>query len=711
MKWGFPAGDIIFDPNIFAVATGIEEHNEYAINFFEATRQIKADCPGVKISGGVSNVSFSFRGNNAVREAMHSIFLYHAIKAGMDMGIVNAGLIEVYEDIDPELKTRVEDVFFNRRADGTERLIEIAEGLKGYKVDEKKLAEWRELPLGERISYSLRKGITAFIEEDIEEARQSVERPIYVIEGPLMDGMNIVGELFGEGKMFLPQVVKSARVMKKAVGYLTPYIEAEKSGESIAKGKILLATVKGDVHDIGKNIVGVVLACNNYEIIDLGVMVPTQKIIDTAIAKKVDAIGLSGLITPSLDHMVNVASEMEKQGIQLPLLIGGATTSKIHTIVKIKPKYSHPVVHVLDASKSVAVTSSLLSKNDELRETFVQKIEQEYETMHVNYLKRKDHKNYVTLSEARKNKLQIDWKEHEILVPVKPGIHQWKDYPIQELISYIDWSPFFWTWSLKGKYPAILKNEKYGVEATKLFEDAKAMLEKIISEKWLTANGAFGLWKANSYEDDRIRVQTENGEVTLECLRQQIQKAAGKPNFSLSDFIAPIESGKEDWIGAFAVTTGLGSDDRAKRFEDEGDDYSSILLKSLADRLAEAFAERLHHLVRTEYWGYATDESLSRTDIIKETYQGIRPAPGYPACPEHSEKEKLFSMLAAEELGISLTESYAMYPASSVSGWYFSHPRSQYFGITKVTEDQLKSYAQRKNISLEACADLLRPYL
>ncbi len=706
---GFPAGDIIFDPNIFAVATGIEEHNEYAINFIEATKQIKATCPGARISGGVSNVSFSFRGNNVVREAMHAIFLYHSIAAGMDMGIVNAGMIEVYEDIDPELREAIEDVYFNRREDATERLIHLAERLKGSKVEDKKEAEWRSLPLNDRIAHALRKGITEFIEEDIELARQAHDQPIQVIEGPLMDGMNIVGELFGEGKMFLPQVVKSARVMKKAVAYLTPYIEAEKSSDARAKGKILLATVKGDVHDIGKNIVGVVLACNNYEIVDLGVMVPTEKILDTAVAEGVDAIGLSGLITPSLDHMVNVAAEMQKRGMKLPLLIGGATTSKIHTVVKIRPEYEHPVVHVLDASKSVSVTSSLLSQNDDLRNRFVDELRDEYDTLHSNYLSRQDHKKLLSLDQARANKLSINWKTYDPPIPEKAGVHVFKSFPLTELVPYIDWSPFFWTWGLKGKYPRILESKTYGEEASKLYKDAHEMLRKIVQEDWLTANGALGLWKAHSTDNDSIHLL--DIDVQLHQLRQQVQKAPGQTNYCLSDFVAPQNSQKEDWVGAFAVTTGLGCDERAKRFEEAGDDYSSILLKSLADRLAEAFAEKMHQMVRTEYWAYTKNESLSSEDIVAEKYQGIRPAPGYPACPEHSEKAKLFDLLNAEDLGMSLTESYAMYPASSVSGWYFSHPESRYFGITKVQQDQIEDYAQRKGISTAQAADLLKPYL
>ncbi len=707
----FPPQDIIFDPNIFAVATGIEEHNEYAMHFIDATRQIKADCPHAKISGGVSNVSFSFRGNNVVREAMHSIFLYHAIDAGMDMGIVNAGLIEVYEDIQPELKERIEDVFFNRREDATERLIEIAEQLRGKGKTEETTEEWRELPLSERIAYSLRKGITKYIDEDIEQSRLEHDRPIQVIEGPLMDGMNIVGELFGQGKMFLPQVVKSARVMKRAVAHLTPYIEAEKDGTSKAKGKILLATVKGDVHDIGKNIVGVVLACNNYEIIDLGVMVPTEKILDTAVAEKVDAIGLSGLITPSLDHMVSVAREMEKRGMDLPLLIGGATTSRIHTVVKIRPEYSHPVVHVLDASKSVAVTSSLLSETEGTREDYVSALQAEYDQLQTSYNNRQEHKKFLSLADARERRVAIDWSSYTPPVPAKLGRQREDDMSIAELIPYIDWSPFFWTWGLKGKYPAILESATYGTEATNLYRDAQEMLDKIVKEKWLTARAVWGLFPAHTENHDTIVTAVEGSDYRLECLRQQTEKAKGNPQYSLADFIAPGSADKRDHIGAFVVTAGLGVDERAAAFEKDGDDYSSIMLKSLADRLAEAYAEYLHARVRKQDWGYADTEDMSQEDLIKEIYQGIRPAPGYPACPEHSEKVKLFQMLDAESIGVKLTESYAMHPASSVSGWYFSHPESRYFGITRVLADQIADYAQRRGITVEECEDLVRPYL
>jgi 5-methyltetrahydrofolate--homocysteine methyltransferase len=705
---GFKPTDIIFDPNIFAVATGIEEHNEYAINFIEATRQIKEKCPGAKVSGGVSNISFSFRGNNNVREAMHSVFLYHAIKAGMDMGIVNAGMMEIYEDIPKELLGLVEDVLFNKTENATEALTDYAQRVKdGGRVLVKDMS-WREETVEKRLSYALVKGITEFIDEDTEEARLKYPRPLHVIEGPLMDGMNIVGDLFGEGKMFLPQVVKSARVMKKSVAILTPYIEAEKKkgGDTSSRGKILMATVKGDVHDIGKNIVGVVLGCNNYDIVDIGVMVPCSQVLKVARQEKVDIIGLSGLITPSLDEMVYVAKEMEREGFKIPLLIGGATTSKTHTAVKIEQHYSGPVVHVLDASKSVAVVSTLLSKEENVKSTFVKELDEEYERVRVLRGNRKSSKKYLSIEKARANKLKLDWKNYKPVKPKFVGIKNFIDYDLEELSDYIDWTPFFATWQLRGKYPAILEDEIVGEECKKLFIDAQSMLRQIIDGKWLTAKGVFGIFPANSVMDDDIEVYKDDSregvDVVLRNLRQQRKKAPGQPNFSLTDFIAPKESGVEDYIGSFAVTTGHGIEKHVKRFEEDNDDYNAILLKSLADRLAEAFAERMHERVRKEFWGYASEEQLDSEAMISEKYKGIRPAPGYPACPEHTEKETLFKMLDAEALtGIKLTESYAMYPASAVSGWYFAHPESKYFGLGNINKDQLESYAERKGMSME----------
>ncbi len=710
-KVGFNPYDIIFDPNIFAVATGIEEHNDYAINFIEATRQIKESCPGAKVSGGVSNISFSFRGNNRVREAMHSAFLYHAIKAGMDMGIVNAGLIEVYEDIPQDLLELVENVLFNKKPSATEELTDYAERVTGGgKVMVRDLS-WREGTVEERLSHSLVKGITEYIVEDTEECRKKHPKSLHVIEGPLMDGMNVVGNLFGEGKMFLPQVVKSARVMKKSVAYLTPFIEAEKdSTTASSKGKILMATVKGDVHDIGKNIVGVVLACNNYDILDLGVMVPAEKIISTAIAEKVDIIGLSGLITPSLDEMVNVAEEMQRQNLNIPLLIGGATTSKTHTALKIEPHYSNaPVIHVLDASKSVGVASTLLSEDLVAREKYLRGIKEDYEKTRIARAgKRK--KKMISIEEARANRFQIDWNNYHIPEPKFTGVKCFDNYSIEELVRYIDWTPFFSSWQLAGKYPAILQDKVVGVEATKLFNDAQSMLRRIIDEKWLTAKGVFGIFPAASTQDDNIIVQDNSGQpfMILNQLRQQVEKAKGRQYFSLSDFIAPRTTGKKDYIGAFAVTTGLGIEKWVTHFQDNQDDYSAIMLKALADRLAEAFAERLHERVRKEYWGYAAEESLDNVRLIREEYNGIRPAPGYPACPEHSEKEKLFRLLDVQnQAQISLTESYAMYPAAAVSGWYFAHPESKYFGINTISEDQIIDYASRKDMEVDRARKLL----
>ncbi|MCB9081307.1 MAG: methionine synthase [Lewinellaceae bacterium] len=714
---GFRPQDIIFDPNIFAVATGIEEHNNYAVNFIEATRQIKALCPGAKISGGVSNISFSYRGNNTVREAMHAAFLYHAIQAGMDMGIVNAGMIEVYENIPAELLTRVEDVLFNRREDATERLTEIAEQLKGEggRAIQRDLS-WRETPVKQRLEHALVKGITDFIEEDVEEARLQYPSPLAVIEGPLMDGMNHVGDLFGAGKMFLPQVVKSARVMKKAVAYLTPFIEAGKAdGASSAKGKILLATVKGDVHDIGKNIVGVVLACNNYEIIDLGVMVPTDKILQEARAHQVDIIGLSGLITPSLDEMVHVAKEMQRQGFTMPLLIGGATTSKTHTAVKIEPQYGNPVVHVLDASRAVGVASALLSEDTEARKQYLQEVTDEYERLRVQRAGRTTGKRFLSLADARKNKWQGNWAEYTPPKPTFLGTRAFTDYSLAELAAYIDWTPFFSSWQLSGKYPAILEDPVVGAEARKLLADAQEMLGRIIQEGWLQARAVIGFFPANSHQDDSIRVFTDDSRkqalAELHHLRQQVQKAAGKPNRSLADFIAP-EGTAADYIGAFAVTAGIGIEPWVAKFEAAHDDYQAIMLKALADRLAEALAERMHERVRREFWGYAPDEALPNEALIAESYQGIRPAPGYPACPEHTEKQTLWQLLAVEnQIGITLTESYAMYPAASVSGWYFSHPESTYFGLGQITRDQVEDYAARKKMAIDDAERWLAPVL
>ncbi len=705
---GFPPEDIIFDPNIFAVATGIEEHNEYAIYYIEATRQIKQRCPGAKVSGGVSNLSFSFRGNDRVREAMHSAFLYHAIQAGMDMGIVNAGMMEIYEQIPKVLLERVEDVLFNRRPDATERLTEFAETLKGSggMQIEKDLA-WRDAPVEKRLEHSLVKGITDFIDIDAEEARQKYPQPIHVIEGPLMDGMNVVGDLFGSGKMFLPQVVKSARVMKKAVAYLTPFIEEEKlkSGEAgSAKGKILLATVKGDVHDIGKNIVGVVLGCNNYDIVDLGVMVPADKILDLAIKERVDMIGLSGLITPSLDEMVHVAKEMQREGFTMPLLIGGATTSRTHTAVKIEPQYSGPVVHVLDASRSVAVASTLIGSDDDARSNFILETKKDYAAIREQRLNRTSTKKYLSIKEARANQYKIDWSGY---VPPKPkflGIKVFENYDLEELSNYIDWTPFFASWELRGKYPEILMDETVGELSRQLFNDAQSLLRRVIDEKWLTAKAVIGFFPANAIPGDSIELYEDESRVEVKAklhfLRQQMEKAPGQPNLSLSDFIAP--KGKEDFIGVFAVSTGFGIDKWVKHFEEQHDDFHAILLKAIADRLAEALAERMHERVRKEFWGYSGAETLDNQSLIDEKYQGIRPAPGYPACPEHTEKRTLWQLLNVEEnTGIKLTESCAMWPAAAVSGWYFSHPESKYFTTGQLAKDQVEDYATRKGMTLE----------
>ena len=714
----FKPQDIIFDPNIFAVATGIEEHNEYAINFIEATRQIKERCPGAKVSGGVSNISFSFRGNNMVREAMHSAFLFHAIRAGMDMGIVNAGMIEVYEEIPKELLALVEDVLFNRNPDATEALTSYAERVKGGGRVLKKDLSWRENSLEKRLEHALVRGITDFIEEDTEEARQKYPSPLNVIEGPLMDGMNVVGDLFGAGKMFLPQVVKSARVMKRSVAYLTPYIEEEKAlkGGDSTKGKILMATVKGDVHDIGKNIVGVVLACNNYEIIDMGVMVPANKIIKAAIERNVDIIGLSGLITPSLDEMVFVAKEMERNNLKMPLLIGGATTSKTHTAVKIEPEYSGSTVHVLDASKSVAVASALLSKDDDIRGNFILDIKQDYNKVREQRGNRKSKKKYIPIEAARANKIQIDWDNYTPPKPTKLGIQVFEDYSLEEISNYIDWTPFFSSWQLAGKFPAILEDKIVGVEAKKLYNDARSLLRRIIDEKWLTAKAVIGLFPANSINNDDLEVyegdERNAVKVVLHNLRQQRKKAPGQANYCLTDFIAPKATGKEDYIGAFAITTGVGIEPYLKQFEETHDDYNSIMLKALADRLAEAFTELMHAKVRREFWAYVPEESLDNQALISEKYKGIRPAPGYPACPEHTEKRLLWELLEVEQnTGIKLTESCAMYPASSVSGWYFSHPESRYFGLGQISKDQVEDYAKRKGMELEEAERWLAPVL
>ncbi len=684
-KLDFPAEDIIFDPNIFAIATGIAEHDNYAVEFIEATRKIKERCPGARVSGGVSNISFSFRGLPAIREAMHSAFLYHAIQAGMDMGIVNAGMLEVYEDIDPELRDKVEDVLFNRHSEASEALLAMAEKYQGKKRADDGNAEWRQKSVSDRIEYALLKGIVKHAEADAEEARQELGDPLLVIEGPLMAGMNVVGDLFGAGKMFLPQVVKSARVMKKAVAYLTPYIEAQKKkGSQSKKGKVLLATVKGDVHDIGKNIVGVVLGCNNYEIIDLGVMVPGNVILDTAIKEEVDIVGLSGLITPSLDEMMDVAQEMSERGMSTPLLIGGATTSRVHTAVKIAPQRAEPVIHVLDASRAVGVVSQLLQENQNQKTTYLEGIREEYVQLAEKRKGRKK-KRLITEAEANKNKFVTDWSGY---VPPKPhllGSKVWTSYPVSELREYIDWTPFFRTWELAGRFPKILDDDVVGTEARKLYADAQDMLDRIESEGWLTPKGVMGLYPAQRHGDNEIDIfDPKTGDLLHRCnhLRQQSKKAKGRPNYCLSDFIAPKSSGRTDYIGAFAVTAGHGIEKPLAQFKTDQDDYNGILLQSLADRLAEAFAERLHQRVRTDFWGYAPDEELDNSSLIKEKYRGIRPAPGYPACPVHEEKLKLFDLLDVEDrIGISLTENYAMYPAASVSGWYFSHPDSRYFKV------------------------------
>lgn len=711
-KVNFPPEDIIFDLNIFPVGTGMDEHKRNAIDFIEGTRWVKENLPHCSVSGGVSNVSFSFRGNNPVREAMHSVFLYYAIKAGMNMGIVNPGMLEVYDEIPKDLLEHVEDVILDRRDDATERLLAFAENVVGKKKENKVDLSWRENPLQDRITHALVKGIDAYIIEDVEQARQEAERPLDVIEGPLMIGMNVVGDLFGSGKMFLPQVVKSARVMKKAVAYLLPYIEADKSNKRQSAGKILMATVKGDVHDIGKNIVAVVLGCNNYEIIDLGVMVPPEKIIETAKAENVDAIGLSGLITPSLDEMVYLAKEMERQDFQVPLLIGGATTSKAHTAVKIDPQYKQAVVHINDASRAVTVVGDLLKESS--RDKYKSDLKAEYDKFRKNFKKRSKVKSFLSIEEARKNKYQIDWNSFSAVKPKEPGIQVIVDFDLEKLQDYIDWSPFFRSWDLHGRYPDILQDEKVGEQARSLFNDAQDLLKRILDEKLLKGKAIFGLFEANSVSDDDIEVHykedSEEKTAVFRTLRQQLKKHGEKPNFALADFVAPKQSGIQDYMGAFCVTTGFGTEELAAEFEKNHDDYNSIMIKALADRLAEAFAEYLHKEVRTQYWGYASEENLSNEELIKEEYKGIRPAPGYPACPDHLEKLTIWEVLKVEErIGVKLTESLAMWPAASVSGYYFANPEARYFGLGKIKEDQVKDFAERKGISVEKAEKWLNP--
>ncbi|MFY7732066.1 MAG: methionine synthase [Bacteroidia bacterium] len=709
-KVHFPAGDIIFDPNIFPVATGMEEHRKNALDFFNGTKWIKENLPGAKVSGGVSNVSFSFRGNDKVREAMHSAFLFHAINNGMDMGIVNPSQLEVYSEIDKELLEHVENVLLDRRDDATERLLELAERVKGKGKESIVDDEWRKGTVQERLSHALIKGIVEFVEADTEEARLIYDKPLEVIEGPLMAGMNIVGDLFGAGKMFLPQVVKSARVMKKAVAVLMPYMEEEKrknGNMTTNQGRILMATVKGDVHDIGKNIVGVVLACNNYEIIDIGVMVPADKILETAIKENVDVIGLSGLITPSLDEMVHVAKEMERLGMKIPLLIGGATTSRAHTAVKIDPVYSGPVVHVLDASKSVPVAASLISPDQ--RAASEKKFKDEYEQFRIDYKNRKKDKNSVDLAKARTNKIPVSFDN--IVAPKFLGTKVFDNFPLEELRQRIDWTPFFLTWELVGRYPAIFNDEIVGVEAKKLFDDANKMLDKVINEKLLTARGVIGFYEANADGDDVI-ISNNGQPTTLNYLRQQGEKADRQPYLCLADFVAPKESGKKDYLGMFAVTAGIGIEPLVEAYEKDHDDYNSIMIKAIADRLAEAFAEKMHELVRKEYWGFAPNEQLTDDEIIREKYNSIRPAPGYPACPDHTEKRKLFDILQAEtNAGITLTENFAMYPASAVSGFYFANEASKYFAVGKIQKDQVEEYAKRKNVSIDYVEKWLAPNL
>ncbi|UFH31041.1 methionine synthase [Chryseobacterium sp. C-71] len=707
----FPAEDIIFDLNIFPVATGMDEHRRNAIDFIEATRWVRQNLPHASVSGGVSNVSFSFRGNDTVREAMHSVFLYHAIQAGMNIGIVNPAMLEVYDQINKELLELVEDVILDKREDATERLLDYSERNKSVKKEKVEELEWRTYPLQERITHSLVKGIDRFIEEDVEEARLLADRPLHVIEVNLMTGMGVVGDLFGAGKMFLPQVVKSARVMKKAVAYLQPFIEAEKDVAQKPNGKILMATVKGDVHDIGKNIVSVVLGCNNYDIVDLGVMVPAEKIIQAAIDHNVDVIGLSGLITPSLDEMVYIASELERQNLNFPLLIGGATTSKAHTAVKIDLKYKNAVVHVNDASRAVNVVSSLLGDRNK---EYVDDLKNDYSDFREKFLNRQVDKNYVSIEDARKDKLKIDWEKEEIFTPNNLGIQVFENQDLEELIPFIDWSPFFRSWDLHGKYPNIFDDEVVGEQAKELFADGQKILRKIVDEKLLVAKAIFGIFKANSNETDDILIYDENDQekVKFLTLRQQVQKSKGKDYIALSDFIAPKSTGKTDYMGAFCVCTGFGTDELSDQYEKDNDDYNAIMVKAIADRFAEAYAEFLHKKVRTEYWGYANQENLSNEDLIAEKYKGIRPAPGYPACPDHLEKHAIWDLLKVEEnIGVYLTESLAMFPTAAVSGYYFGSPHAKYFGLGKISEDQLKEYSQRKGISLQEARKWLNPNL
>ncbi|MDC6350002.1 methionine synthase [Zeaxanthinibacter sp. PT1] len=720
----FPPEDIIFDLNVFPVATGMEEHKRNALDFIEATAWVRKNLPYCSVSGGVSNVSFSFRGNNPVREAMHSVFLYHAIQAGMNIGIVNPTMLEVYDDIPKDLLERVEDVILNRRDDATERLLDFAETVVGKARENKADLSWREEPLQSRITRALVKGIDQYIEADVEEARQDADRPIEVIEGHLMTGMNVVGDLFGSGKMFLPQVVKSARVMKKAVAYLLPYIEEEKKSLPEAEqgkgnnGKILMATVKGDVHDIGKNIVSVVLACNNYEIVDLGVMVPPEKIIRKAKEEAVDVIGLSGLITPSLDEMVFLAKEMERQGFTVPLLIGGATTSKAHTAVKIDPQYSSAVVHVNDASRAVTVVGDLLQK--EHSASYKSELKLDYESFREKFLKRGKRKEYLDIRDARENRFRIDWNKNSLFSPKLPGIHVLEEQELEPLLEYIDWTPFFRSWDLHGKYPQILEDEVVGPQARELFEDAQHIMKKIVKEKLLKARAVWGIFPANTIHDDDIELEVPehirkvvgSNTLTFHTLRQQLKKRAGVPNFALADFIAPKSSGIQDHIGCFCVSTGFGTQELAEKFEKELDDYNAIMVKALADRLAEAFAEYLHKEVRKKYWGYSAAEQLDNNALIAEEYRGIRPAPGYPACPDHLEKKTIWKLLQVEErIGVRLTESLAMWPAASVSGYYFAHPESRYFGVGKITEQQVADYAGRKGMELEEAKKWLAPNL
>ena len=694
-KVNFPPEDIIFDPNILAIGTGIPEHNNYAVDFIKATRWIKENLPYVRVSGGVSNLSFAFRGNNVVREAMHSVFLYHAIKAGMDMGIVNPGMLQIYDEIPSELKTLTEEVVLNRRKDATERLLAYAETIKADSTKRViKEDEWRHLPVEKRLEHALIKGFTEYIEQDVEEARKSFPRALDVIELPLMAGMDTVGELFGNGKMFLPQVVKSARVMKKAVSYLLPYIEAEKNGEQTHAGKIVLATVKGDVHDIGKNIVGVVLSCNNYEVVDLGVMVPAEKILEAVEKEHADIVGLSGLITPSLDEMVHVASELKRKNKNIPLLIGGATTSEIHTAVKIEPNYDHPVIHVRDASKVTRVAAKLLSSE---KEQFLEEITQRHRHLREKHFGNVKDRQYISFEQARKNRFAPDWEDEQIFKPRFTGFKVWDSFPLEEIRPFIDWTFFFHAWKLNGKYPAIFDDPVKGDEARKLFDNAQEMLDRIISKKWLTACAAIGIWEAAA-ENETVKLK--NKAVHFEFLRNQEKKPAGTPNICLSDLIAPENSGKTDYIGAFVATCGLGIETHLDKFEKDNDDYGAIMLKVLADRLAEAFTELLHGKVRKEYWGYTAGESIELNDVLREKYRGIRPAPGYPACPDHSEKRKIFDLLKAENLGIKLTENYAMFPAATVSGYYFAHPAAKYFNTGKLLPDQLEDYARRKGVTV-----------